>query len=352
MWPTVTKQSDASLSRSRSLEKLRNTRLMDMALNNGVLKRASFAPFLPQRPTSRPLPHFTHSQYPMSDIPAWASVGVIEEESAIGIPDAPNAPAPASPGPSTACANLPVVRRDKEYYFQNVVFQVGSVLFNVPKQGFQVPGTIFEAMFSLPTGMDLSEVEGSSDERPIVLGNIPTNHFRSFLKALYPFNEIKLSYDDWVGVLALSTMWYFQETRQRAISALTPLVAEKPLPEAITLAKKYRVQSWLRDSYTRFINRPDVLTIQDFAPLDWETTAKLFCARDTAARTGLTQNFYCNTCNVWTGPSYSGNNERCHCRRKELVEKLFGDEFSAMIISDDSIDSSKTSSKKGKKKKN
>ncbi|KAJ3500252.1 hypothetical protein NLJ89_g9881 [Agrocybe chaxingu] len=304
----------------------------------------------------------------MSDIPEWTSFPAREEESAIGIPDSADAPAPASPGPSTACAN-PLVRRDKEYYFQNVVFRVGDVLFNVPKQGFQVPGTIFEAMFSLPTGVDPSEVEGSSDERPIVLANIPTNHFRSFLKVLYPLNEIKLSYDGWVGVLALSTMWYFQEARikfvslstvlikgtqirQRAISALTPLVAEKPLPESITLAKEYRVQSWLRDSYTRFINRPEVLTIQDFAPLDWETTAKLFCARDTAARTGLTQNFYCNTCNIWTGPSYSGNNERCHCRRKELVEKLFGDEFAAMIISDDSVDLSKVSDKKGKKKKN
>ena len=84
--------------------------------------------------------------------------------------------------------------RDKVYYFQNVIFQVcfvgrrigmkvhkvkaGNTLFRVPRDIFNIPGTIFEAMFALPPTRD---AEGSTDENPIVL-SVEDIYFRGFLR--------------------------------------------------------------------------------------------------------------------------------------------------------------------------
>jgi hypothetical protein len=64
------------------------------------------------------------------------------------------------------------------------IVQVGNTIFRVPKNGFVVPGSIFEAMFSLPTTGE--NAEGLNDQNPI---NLPVNeeHFRGFLRAMYPF---------------------------------------------------------------------------------------------------------------------------------------------------------------------
>jgi hypothetical protein len=64
---------------------------------------------------------------------------------------------------------------------------VENTLFNVVKNGFNVPGTPFEAMFALPQAQtDSSSIEGSSLENPIHLLGIKVDHFRSFLRILYP----------------------------------------------------------------------------------------------------------------------------------------------------------------------
>jgi len=66
-----------------------------------------------------------------------------------------------------------------------LLFKAGDTLFKVIKNGFQVPGTVFEAMFSLPPGGELP-VEGTSIETPIVLEGIDEQHFDAFLRVLYP----------------------------------------------------------------------------------------------------------------------------------------------------------------------
>ena len=55
------------------------------------------------------------------------------------------------------------------------------------KHGFEVPGTVFEAMFALPPGND-NEIcpEGTSLDSPIVLEGVAEDQFRAFLRVLYP----------------------------------------------------------------------------------------------------------------------------------------------------------------------
>ena len=69
--------------------------------------------------------------------------------------------------------------------------KVENRLFQVLRNGFNVPGTPFEAMFTLPQAQTDS-IEGSSLENPIHLPGIKVDHFRSFLRILYPLYVLKI----------------------------------------------------------------------------------------------------------------------------------------------------------------
>ena len=62
--------------------------------------------------------------------------------------------------------------------------KVEDTLFQVLRNGFDLPGTPFEAMFALP--QTETSIEGSSLENPFYLPGIKVEHFRSFLRILYP----------------------------------------------------------------------------------------------------------------------------------------------------------------------
>jgi hypothetical protein len=111
-------------------------------------------------------------------------------------------------GPTNSIEN-PTSRLDHVFNFQIVVFEVyiflslsnlqheemittsfqkvENTLFQVLGNSFNVPGTPFEAMFALPqTPTDNGSIEGSSLENPIKLAGIKVDHFRSFLRILFP----------------------------------------------------------------------------------------------------------------------------------------------------------------------
>ena len=63
--------------------------------------------------------------------------------------------------------------------------KVENTLFQVLRNGFNVPGTPFEEIFALrQTPVD--NIEESGLENPIHLSGIKADHFRSFLRILYP----------------------------------------------------------------------------------------------------------------------------------------------------------------------
>ena len=62
--------------------------------------------------------------------------------------------------------------------------KVENTLFQVVRNGFNVPGTPFEAMFALPQ-TQTDSIEGRL-ENPINLPGIKAEHFRSFLRMLHP----------------------------------------------------------------------------------------------------------------------------------------------------------------------
>jgi len=60
-------------------------------------------------------------------------------------------------------------------------------LFRVPRNGFEVEGSLFQTLFSLPGPMENHEqVEGRDDKCPIILEAITKEHFRGLLRVMYP----------------------------------------------------------------------------------------------------------------------------------------------------------------------
>lgn len=67
-------------------------------------------------------------------------------------------------------------------------------------------------------------MDGRDDQHPILLTGAAKEHFRSFLRVMYPsVNDMDCmtDYDDWVGAVHLGTMWGFSQVRAWAIRVLS-----------------------------------------------------------------------------------------------------------------------------------
>jgi len=188
---------------------------------------------------------------PVDEAPAPLPSLSFDMQSNFGEPQAQ-----ASAGPSSN--ENPASCLDQDFDFQLVVFKVENTLFKVLRNGFNVPGTPFEAMFALPQAQTDSNIEGNSLENPIHLPGVKVDHFRPFLRILYPFVDPTpiVKFDEWAGVLNLANMWVFQEIREKAITHLSDLIKTKKVMERIALAREYRVAEWLRDAYLELAQKP------------------------------------------------------------------------------------------------
>ncbi|PPR07098.1 hypothetical protein CVT24_010919 [Panaeolus cyanescens] len=153
----------------------------------------------------------------------------------------------------TAVASKIAVDKFDELYDEVVVFKVEDTFFRAFKKPFMYPGSTFQFLFSLPKPGDAERGEGSSPENPITLHQISKVYFRNFLKVLIPLEGVApcSTYEEWIGVLYLSTMWEFPTIRQKAIKAMTPLLDNRAVPERILVSLNFEVRSWFIDAVAK-----------------------------------------------------------------------------------------------------
>ncbi|KAF4620305.1 hypothetical protein D9613_001083 [Agrocybe pediades] len=257
----------------------------------------------------------------------------------------------ASPWGSLALTKSPVAasKLDAVFNFQIIVFQVEDTVFEVLKAGFNVPGSIFETMFSLPQGSpeEGSGVEGSSRDHPIFLPGVTASEFHIFLRVLYPFmNQSDVTeYDEWLSVLRLATMWDFKKIRSRAITHLNyhPFLTQKSAAEKISIGRQYRVTRWIKDGYETLCQDPPQDLGETNGPsepfgLDWETIAKIYIVREKMRRE-YTGRYHCKPCRTEFGRQHeSGSTFACRCRYATAILEVFKSELSAMNEADSSLD--------------
>ncbi|KAI0737459.1 hypothetical protein C8Q80DRAFT_1125429 [Daedaleopsis nitida] len=259
---------------------------------------------------------------------------------------------PSSTESDTVLVTPPVSpRRDDEFYCRDIVFQVENVLFKVARRPFEQDSSAFASTFSLPSQDHAHGVEGGTDEHPIYLAGVTEAEFRSLLRVLFPpplrtlvnmevYHSIStnvlfscllravqrpatrlarsqiyrsakdrlyspishhraygasraLTQEQWTHVLRLSSMWFFDAIREKAISELARLVRSPVV--RIVLARTHAIPTWIEPALIQLAQQ-DTLAITDLEPLGWAMAAKLVRVRDSVAFTTacLCACQYCN----------------------------------------------------------
>ncbi|KAF8808884.1 hypothetical protein BYT27DRAFT_7188391 [Phlegmacium glaucopus] len=177
-----------------------------------------------------------------------------------------------------------------EFYWDNVVFKVGDMLFRVPRCEFEQSSEVFADMFRLPSGATEC-TEGQDKEHPIVLQGYRKDEFCCLLKVMYPRAktvisgtkfELSLEKEEWVSVLKLSTIWNMKQIREYAIHWLSTNGALTPI-EKIQLARAHKVATWLEEGLASLVNGVHKLTREELATLGWETSALILWIRDNSS---------------------------------------------------------------------
>jgi len=202
-----------------------------------------------------------------------------------------------------APSGLEPPRRNDLYYFDFVVFQVQNTLFKVPKGHFTT-SSVFATIFTLPPGEN--DVEGTED-KPFVLHGISDIDFESLLKFMYPLHltNVKLTQQDWISALKLSTLWEFTDIRERAIQELSKEEMKMGTIEKIECGKSYQVEEMLLRGYAELLKRAETITTEEAERLGWKTAAKLLLLREEYLST-MTSQYTSQKCN-YCGQQCMGN---------------------------------------------
>jgi len=235
----------------------------------------------------------------------------------------------------------PAAERDGVFYFETVTFQVEDTLFRVIKSDFEVQGTPFEAIFSLPQAPQ-KLVEGTDDSCPIYLHGISKVNFRSFLRVLYPFKGAVVTYTEWIEALELAIMWDFKEIRKTCIEALSELIKSRTVIDKILLAKKYKVKKWLRDGYIQLLQSRELELGNDIctSEIDVITIGRLLYIRERRHCELKRDALYCLRCSndFFINPKLANSKideffSTDVANRK--IDEVFADEIAGMQDDDD-----------------
>ncbi|KAH0826001.1 hypothetical protein J3R83DRAFT_7471 [Lanmaoa asiatica] len=127
---------------------------------------------------------------------------------------------------------------------------------------------IFQAMLSLPQGGNKENMEGQSDDNPIVLHGIVRQEFDHLLCYLHGHhggsNSEQERQEFLISVLKLSDLYQIDTGFQFAVSELkrtSPVPLEPSLK--LKLGRQYRIHEWVEPAFHAMMERP-VLSITRF----------------------------------------------------------------------------------------
>ncbi|KAI6015577.1 hypothetical protein EDC04DRAFT_643623 [Pisolithus marmoratus] len=164
-------------------------------------------------------------------------------------------------------------------------FQVEDRLFRLPRQSLEAQSPVFKDMFAFPPppGVD---IEGSSDEHPIVLPDVVTvEDFKRLIKVLLPTSYYgtrlpKGDHDGWISVLKLSRMWQMEELHRAALNHLKYSAVRKGAVEKLALALELEIEHWIMPGVNELARRSQPISIEDAQILGLETALKVAAVRE------------------------------------------------------------------------
>ncbi|KAK2462924.1 hypothetical protein APHAL10511_005122 [Amanita phalloides] len=197
--------------------------------------------------------------------------------------------------------------RNREYYLQDVVFQVEGQLFKVNRHLFIRLSPVFRDIF------EGSGSDGFSDEQPLVLDDVKRKDFVQLLRCLYPLqfqgSDYEFSLEEWQSVLRLASLYEMTEVKTFAIRRMAPLLIESPCLQ-IHLAKTYDIGEWLLPGLLGLVRRDKVLDEEDVKLVGLSDALKICALRERKRR--------CERCGSCDAGVHSGGFE------VEDIRRVFG----------------------------
>ncbi|KAL0955731.1 hypothetical protein HGRIS_001948 [Hohenbuehelia grisea] len=172
------------------------------------------------------------------------------------------------------------VKRDDQFYFHLVTFQVEDRLFRVLRDRFVAESEVFADMFKLPVPQG-AVADGESDAQPIHLEGISKDAFRILLSLMYN-RKSPTTIEGWVSLLETSQRWDMTGIQEHAVSGLSELITHPA--ERVEYARRFGIDEWLLPAYTALIVRKRALTMDDVKFLGIEDALKIASLRE---RTGV-----------------------------------------------------------------
>ncbi|KAI0263853.1 hypothetical protein BC834DRAFT_885888 [Gloeopeniophorella convolvens] len=192
----------------------------------------------------------------------------------VNLPDRLKSPSD-NDSPALSPVEDAVSMRHGMYFFEdgNVTFQVDNVLYCVHRYFFARDSTYFAARL-VRLGAREHEALGTT----ISLGGVKRGDFEAFLSILYPaeFDEHDHSYEQWKGVLHLSTLWGFASIRRLALVYLKP-----PTPfDQLLLGRAYSVEHYIVPALSSLCERPEPLTLGEVRQMSPEDVVLVTTVRE------------------------------------------------------------------------
>jgi hypothetical protein len=92
--------------------------------------------------------------------------------------------------------------------------------------------------------------------------------------------------EQWESVLKLSTKWFFNDIRHRAIKEIDTVDDAIPDVNRIVLAKEYGISEWLLAGYKALITREETIDLQEGEKIGLRNSLQLYQLRDKHHRQG------------------------------------------------------------------
>jgi hypothetical protein len=153
---------------------------------------------------------------------------------------------------STIIMSEPVVSdtnsawKHSRYYASDdlLTFKIAQTLYRVPKGYLETYSEAFSAMFLLPQGESNQQIEGRSEEHPIVLPDMVGDEFEALLDMIYA-KEFSLPNTDataWLKRLAAASRWDAPLLRATAIEGLGQ--SHSPVVQ-LAAARRFDIGEWI-----------------------------------------------------------------------------------------------------------
>ncbi|KAF6761105.1 hypothetical protein DFP72DRAFT_31770 [Ephemerocybe angulata] len=199
---------------------------------------------------------------------------------------------------SVAETTDPAIVKDAVYFWENVSFLAGGILFRVPRHPFIQGSPHFakELGASANPGFDSGEldcewerIQGSA-ESIVTLEDVGAEDFRTFLKVIFPIHSksisLHLTKEEWIAVLRLSTRWEFVDIRKLAIQQLDPELSD-PI-ELISVGRLTYVVRWVLAGFAALVERPEIISEAESEEIGPRSAIRLYIIRHRVA-IGLTE---------------------------------------------------------------